>query len=298
MSGAVDWALGTAGVGDIPQLRRLWAEVFGDEERYIDTFFSFYPPAETAVVGRIQGKIVSAIYRVPMGGMCAPDGQVTSASITYALATYPEHRGHGIGAGVMKRAIQSDFDRGYFCNALCPAEDSLFPFYTSRIGYQDSFVLREALFLPETLPESDGLGSIRPAAPEAYNACRERLLAGRFHMRFDDRGICYQKRLCRDAGGDLYLLEGDHFEGCAACEEGEDGTWLVKELLCPPGRELACAQLLRQISSAPRWRVRTPADRGQFFGGGKTRRFAQMMCADGSTDFQSYPNAYYGFAFD
>ncbi len=281
--------------GDEEQLKKLWETVFGDERQYIDTFFEYNYRPGGAMVMELDGVIISGIYMVPMGGMCFPDGSVLPASITYALATYPEHRGRGYGFGVMCAAIEHDFSRGYVCNSLCPAEDSLFPYYTSRIGYRDCFYLREAEISRSDLKPASG--SAVPAVPSEYNSFRNSFLTGRLFMMFDGSGISYQKRLCTDTGGNLFMINASGFSGAACCEYLEDGTLFIKELLCPDEHILDALSILAGVLSGDRIILRTPADTGAALGG-SVRRYGQMMRSDGNLDFTRVSNGYYGFGYD
>lgn len=280
---------------DVGELKNLWHVVFGDTKQYIDGFFETYLRAGTAVVLQTQGQIVSAIYKVPMAGVHYPDGHIESASITYALATLPRFRRNGYGLLVMKEAIRQDLADGCACSVLCPAEDSLFPVYTERIGYQDCFYLREAVLRSEFLSQSDL--HIATTDPKEYNYIRNRFLDDRLYIRFDNTGVAYQKELCMDAGGDMFLLRGADVLGCACCEYTENGTLLIKELLCPecmiPDAVSACVREM----PAQMIRVRTPVDLGLCLNG-SPRRYGQMLRRDGSLDCQGFPNAYYGFGFD
>ncbi len=279
---------------DREELIRLWQAVFGDRLDYIKGFFASYGQPDHIMTGWMKGQLAAAIYQVPMGGMSFPDGSLLPASITYALAAWPQFRNRGIGSAVMRAAIQTDFDRGFVCNSLCPAEDSLFPYYTARIGYRDCFYLREICLLTGKVPE--GRGSLHPAGAEEYNNVRNHFLRGGFFMQFDTTGICYQQRLCADTGGGLFLLDTPAGSGCAACEYAEDGTLLVQELLCPEEALLWGMGLLVSALPAPALRVRTPAFLGESLGG-QVRRYGQMLCRDGDTSFARL-TGYYGFGFD
>ena len=63
-----------AAVPDIPALKALWHEVFGDDIADIDRFFeTFYAPDLTAVI-HDGGTPVAAAYAVPSGELVLPSG--------------------------------------------------------------------------------------------------------------------------------------------------------------------------------------------------------------------------------
>ena len=95
--------------GDEAALKRLWQEVFGDEDAYIDAFFrEIYRPGMASVIEE-NGEIAAAAYAVPFG----------KYRYIYAVATKPEFRGRGYGKAVTLAA--SGGETAY----LCPADATL-----------------------------------------------------------------------------------------------------------------------------------------------------------------------------
>lgn len=278
---------------DIPHLKELWAKVFGDPSGEINTFFRFYFQTGRVILAEDAGQIVSAVYSLPTGGIHTPNGQVLPAAMAYALATAPRARGKGLGAAVIDQAARNAFQSGAKYFVLCPAEESLFSYYTGRLGYQDGFYLRETEVWTADLPETKG--QVHPASPEEYNAFRDRFLYSSLYLKLDARGSRYQKQLCTASGGNLFFLEGSDFQGCACCEQG-DGKLLVKELLAPAERMPEAASLLQCITMSSRFCLRTPAELGCALGG-RVRRCGQYLSVDGRT-LPLGQTGYYGLAFD
>lgn len=282
---------------DAAELQALWAMAFGDSPEFIADYFArFFAPGSAVVLER-DGHIISAAHRLPSGGLRLPEGEILPVCTAYAFATAPAYRGNGFGAIVLKEAIRLDFAEGFTATVLHPAEERLFDYYARHFGYRNCFYVREASLDLTHLPVPKG--SICYASPQDYNDFRNQFLRGRLYLMQSDAGIRYQAHLCDSTGGGLYLLTGEDFLGCAACEKGEDGTVLVKELLCPPGKAWPAVAMLASAVSGRRWEIRTPADLTGSELGGHVKPFGQMICRGG--DSRSIPDecrGYYGFAFD
>ena len=114
---------------DIPGLRRLWKQAFGDTDAYLDLFF---------------GTAFS-----PARGLCTTDGDTVAAAMywldceyagsqiayLYAVATDKAYRGRGLCRQLTEQAHDILKDRGYAGAILVPAEPELFQMY-GKMGYQ------------------------------------------------------------------------------------------------------------------------------------------------------------------
>lgn len=283
--------------GDQPELISLWKRVFGDSEQFIRSFQRYFGNPGDAVLLEEKGRIISAIYVIPLDGVWLPDGQKHAISLTYALATAPEYRGKDYGKKVMNTAICRGFADKVEYSALWPAEDSLFPHYTAASEYIDAFTVREAV-----VPKPNGAAepvSIRSAKPGEYDAFRNCFLKERcdFFLSFGEKAIAFQKEVCRMYSGDCFLLGEKEPWGCAVCEREAELCVAVKELLCPEDKTEEAMRLIASALPADEYTVRTPDFLGRCLGG-TVRRSGQMQCRNGSIDFLKKGPGYYGLAFD
>ena len=283
--------------GDQPELVSLWKRVFGDPEQYIRCFQRYSGNPGDAVLLEEKGRIVSAIYVIPLDGVWLPDGQKHSISLTYALATAPEFRGKGYGKKVMNTAIWRSFADGVEYSALWPAEDSLFPHYKAVSDYVDAFTVREAV-VPKPKVPIDTAG-IRSAQAGEYDAFRNDFLMEHcnFFLSMGEKVIAFQKEVCHMIGGGCFLLGEKEPWGCAVCERDSESCVAVKELLCPEDKTEEAIRQIAAVLPAKEYIVRTPAFLGESLGG-EVRRCGQMQCRSGSTDFLKNGPGYYGLAFD
>lgn len=114
---------------NIPGLRRLWQEAFGDSDAFLDSFFAtgFSPGRCRCIVE--EGQIVAAHYWFD----CSCNGR--KIAYLYAVATAKSHRGQGLCKGLMAETHKLLASLGYCGGILVPGEKSLFDFYGNQ-GYE------------------------------------------------------------------------------------------------------------------------------------------------------------------
>lgn len=203
---------------DIPALRRLWQEAFGDSDAFLDTFFgTAYSPARCRCV-TVDGDIAAALYWFD----CThADRRI---AYLYAVATAKAYRGQGLCHALMTDTHRHLTEQGYAGVILSPGSDSLYGFYGS-MGYRVCTFVRE--FTCHAAPASDGASvRLRPLDISAYAALRRRYLPA-----------------------DSVLQEGESLtflHTMATCYEG-DGFLMAART---EGKGLRCVELLGDPSAA------------------------------------------------
>lgn len=119
-----------AGQSDIPQLRQLWKETFGDEDWYLDLFFEHIFSPKDTLVGRCSDKIVAMLYMVPYRLKCQEE--LWDIIYLYALATDMAYRGRGIMSSLLQMSEKIVEERGCIGSFLIPAEERLWQYYRER----------------------------------------------------------------------------------------------------------------------------------------------------------------------
>lgn len=257
----MDFKIRLSRPGDDISLKRLWKIAFEDEDSYIDAFFNnCYSPGR-AVVADTGGKIASAVYVLDAGVL----GGKHPSAYSYALATLPEHRGLGLGGEVTKAGIASSFNSGYECNVICPAGESLFPYY-EKMGYGRCFSLRSFFFSGAPPSVSRITGNIMSTSPAEYLKIREILLPP-MSVFFTLPFLEHVAALCELSGGGLFRLDFEEAVGCAAVEYDGKGGLLVKELLIPDSLFTPAANLIYTHFGAKSLSIRTPESLGKGLGG-------------------------------
>ena len=148
---------------DIPALRRLWQEAFGDPEGYLDLFFSTAYRPERCMVLMEEGRILAAAY-----WLTCRLGESRLAYV-YAVAVDKAARGRGLGKGLMT-AVEAHLARENWAGVLLvPGEESLRKFYVN-LGYSNISCHRRFTAGPGTPV------SIRILSPAEYAEARRGLL--------------------------------------------------------------------------------------------------------------------------
>ena len=208
---------------DIPALKKLWHEVFGDPESLVEKFFGLLGQVGSGHLAEVNGELAGAAYL--LRGLDYVDGdELIPCGYIYAVASYEKFRGMGIGSALTKACAESA--KQWHAKMLCtlPAEDSLYKWYEELIGVKPVLYRKERE--TECLP---GLACRKASAAE-YIEVREKLLEGSEHLSVSLHLAEFQRRLCEESGGALYLGEG--FAGFGYLEEG---IARIKELVCAEG---------------------------------------------------------------
>lgn len=122
---------------DIPALRRLWKEAFGDTDEFLDTFFSTAYSPDNCLAAYKDGELAGALYII--------DCELESRKIAYiyAVATAKKHRGKGVCKSLFAHTHLYLKNRGYTATILVPGNRELFSFYEklgyNTYGYLDEF---------------------------------------------------------------------------------------------------------------------------------------------------------------
>ena len=235
--------------GDIPALRRLWQEAFGDEDAFLDAFFSTAFSPDRCRCIREGEEILAALYWL--------DSQHTGRPIAYlyAIATAKERRGKGLCRALMEETHRVLAARGYAGALLVPGEPSLFDFY-AKMGYRACTTVGEIACTAAPAPVA-----LRSLAAEEYTALRRAYLPQGGVLQ-EGESIAFLARQAALYAGEDFLLaarrSGDTLHGlellgnadaaplslCAlGCAEGHfripaGGTpfaaYLPLDPLCPP----------------------------------------------------------------
>ena len=172
------WQLRFWREGDLPALRALWADAFGDDEAYIRAFHELFLRPGSCIVAQAEDQVVSAMYILEGPVLFPPADTAMSAAYTYALATDPAWRGRGIGTAVYRACVRSALERQDVVCVL-PAERSLYDFYAGAAGARPvsymRFAASPAAGPPPSVPESTFCGASpccgacpTPSCPAAF----------------------------------------------------------------------------------------------------------------------------------
>lgn len=270
--------------GDVPALKQLWKLAFGDEDGYIDHFFTTYYTPERMLVTEEDGVVraMTAWFDMPL---VSAEGVVFPSAYLYAVATHPDCRGRGMAGKLLRFAGQWLAERGFVCLTTVPARPDLHVFFGQN-GFEEYFSLCQQEYRPCQWVALDGL---LPVCAEEYNRLREHWLEGTDHIAYALPSLEYQRGVCALSGGGLYRF-GE--TGCACVEVAGDEVF-VKELLCPlQEREVAMAAVADGYPAKRYW-VRTPYEEQ-----GEKWEFAMLKWFAPKPERNKKTAPYLGLAFD
>lgn len=148
---------------EIPALRTLWTECFGNEEGWIDRFFTTALDSRRVCGLNRRGQLAAALCWMDV---CC-DGR--KLAYLYAIATAPEHRHQGLCRELMGLTHETLSEQDYAGAILVPADVGLRQMY-GKMGYQSFGGIRQF---------SVGAGQacdLRQISPEEYAALRREYL--------------------------------------------------------------------------------------------------------------------------
>ena len=294
--------------GEISRQKEIWKLCFGDDDNYIDFYFTNrYKENETALL--LQDGDIAAMLTMLSVKMITQNDDCFSSAMLYAIATHPEYRNKGLATQLMDFSNKHLKSSNIEFSILVPAEKHLFDFYYKQ-GYRDGFYIREVLLtrnmigelpieLRDELP-NDKLCkcAIYPATPEEYNNRRNNILKGTLYIEYTDEDIRYQKKLSQLSGADIYSIDFKGIKGCVTIERMSSDKVLIKEILVPEEFINVAIKQIAQLLNAKEYIVRTPAFLGKNLGGticpfGVIRQHGEIH-----VEISSENLGYIGFAFD
>lgn len=114
---------------DIPALRRLWQQAFGDSDAFLDGFFATGFAPERCRCVYLEDNLAAALYWFD----CHWQGK--KAAYLYAVATEASLQGRGLCRALMEDTHRYLQSAGYAGAALVPGSRELFSLY-DKLGYR------------------------------------------------------------------------------------------------------------------------------------------------------------------
>lgn len=209
---------------EIPSLRQLWKEAFGDTDAFLDIFFAQgYSPRRCRCV--TDGEtVVAALYWFD----CA--WQEKKLAYIYAVATAISHRGQGLCRKLMADTHAILAKQGYSGAILVPGEESLFGFY-GAMGYQaiacaDSFRCTAA----------DTPVSVTPLSVDAYAPLRRQLLPENGVIQ-EGENLAFLSGICKLYGGNGWIMAAAEAESTLTAMEFLGDTTATPGILSALGKK-------------------------------------------------------------
>lgn len=115
------------------QILKLWQETFGDDKKFIETFFEIFDVNTALHTLSVNEELISMLFALP----CELQHKGTRVKLAYiyAVATRAEHRGNGYMQTLMRHTHDSLLTNGYSAAILLPADKKLRDYY-GKMGYE------------------------------------------------------------------------------------------------------------------------------------------------------------------
>lgn len=226
---------------DVPALREIWAECFGDSEVYLDFYFrNRFIPEDTLIV-REEGKPVAMLTLMNV----TANGR--KGFYIYAVATLPDFQGRGLQRKLSRYAEEIMRQRGGSFCCLVPGEESLFGFY-EKLGFRRAFTRWEKRIVED---ESFDPVEFYPCSFKMFRELRaEYLKTMPEALAHPEKELAYiYQELCSCGGQVLRFFEEDKV--CyAAYSIGGDGIYLREQTGSDPERVVRALMCLEGIIEA------------------------------------------------
>lgn len=114
-------------------IRKLWADTFGDSPEYLDMYFSrVYREEDALTACSDDGKLLSSLLLQRYTFLY--QGSDTTMGYIAGVMTRRSARGRGLMSDLLRRALAESRERGDMVAALIPSHDWLY-FYYDRFGF-------------------------------------------------------------------------------------------------------------------------------------------------------------------
>lgn len=195
----------------IPQLKQLWKECFSDEDAYIHDFFQAMYENEHVLLEEENGMLIGASFFLPGNvWMEQPgaNGCWQPIRYVYALAVWPQFRGRGAAARLLKKANEL-----YKAPLLAePAEEGLIGGFYRPLGFRSDFYINKSrMEMPHynvRAAQSDAWTWI-PADAKTYLSMRDTYFRQHGYVSWPEQHVAFALQQHRDSGGGAYILRRD-----------------------------------------------------------------------------------------
>lgn len=192
----------------IPQLKKLWKECFADEDAYISDFFDAMYANEQVLVAEENGVLMGASFFLP-GNIWLEQpgtgGKWQPVRYVYALAVWPQFRGRGVAAGLLRRAYEL-----YHAPLIAePADEGLIGGFYEPLGFTSDFYLKKDIL---TIPQYDIKAAQTEewkwtsAKAEQYCSIRDARFQKHGYVSWPQQHVAFAISQHSNSGGGAYVL--------------------------------------------------------------------------------------------
>ena len=192
----------------ITQLKKLWKECFADEDAYISDFFDAMNANAQVLGAEENGVRMGASFFLP-GNIWLEQpgtgGKWQPVRYVYALAVWPQFRGRGVAAGLLRRAYEL-----YHAPLIAePADEGLIGGFYEPLGFTSDFYLKKDIL---TIPQYDIKAAQTeewkwtPAKAEQYCSIRDARFQKHGYVSWPQQHVAFAISQHSNSGGGAYVL--------------------------------------------------------------------------------------------
>lgn len=210
----------------IPQLIKLWKEVFGEYDGFWELFLDTAFQSDHCRCVTENGQVVAGLYWFDCS--CGTD----QIAYIYAVVTDPAHRGKGLCRKLIADVHTLLAEQGYDSVMLVPADEGLREMYR-KMGYEDCTTISEI-----TCTAADVPAKIHSVSPEEYATLRRSMLPETGVLQEGNNLTFLAAQTQLFAGADFLLaawLEGDTLHGTELLGNTNAAPGILRALGCEMG---------------------------------------------------------------
>ena len=201
-------------------LCRLWQEAFGDDDAFLDTFWSTAFSSDRCRCITADGEVAAALYWFDCRCNGAP------MAYLYAVATAKKHRGKGLCRRLLADTHTLLTKLGYAGSILVPGEPELFAMYEKmgyrRFGGMDTFLCEAGQPTPLQQITAEEYARLRPGfLPEGG---------------VEQDGMAFLETYAKFYTGDGFLLAAAEDFGLELLGDATAGSGIAGALGWPSGK--------------------------------------------------------------
>ena len=214
----------------IPQLRSLWKEAFGDTDEFLDGFFAHGFDSKRCRCITEADRVVSVLYWFEV------TYRNQRFAYLYAVATALSHRGKGLFAVLLEETKQVLTEAGFDGILLVPENEALCRMY-EKFGFSACTTVETC-----RVPAGETAAEVREIGPETFAAQRRAMLPEGGVLQEGDtlRFLASQYHFWAGTG---WLAVGQVYDGKLVCQEFLGDRSVIADLVRALGASVGVVRM-------------------------------------------------------
>lgn len=240
-------------IEDIPQLKALWIEVFGDPTEFIDKFFEELYNPDRCLVYETDNRLVATLYL--LDASIVVESRHHKIYYLYSVATHPAYSGKGIMSKMLDAAYAKTEADGRTALIAIPQDAYAYSFYKKRHFLDCSFYHQYRMNRSD-LPSGDTIALKRLLTPEILSQLRAQI-SEQCAVLWSHSQIAFQMWDIKRMGGAAHYVTHEK-GGCYALMKKSGNELELFEFHTPTTDALTCIATLTEGIQADQVVVNTP----------------------------------------